>query len=317
MPRSRFLRVTELVLRCKDAPAANALLKELFVSLGIPAEKLIESRTNSRFSVAAYGLPAAKAKSLAQRIRDQRLKGVGIHLKVLRPKDWERRWREDFRPFRLTRKFDIVPRWRQKEYRRNKRSAIIIDTVTAFGTGQHETTRFMVELIERCEGKFESFLDIGTGTGILSIAAFRCGAKKVAAIDIDPAVMDVARKNLHVNGYGFHELRTAGLRAFRTRKQYDFVAANLVTTKLLEGANNLVSLVKPGKFLAVSGISLENVKALQKAYRRLPLRCLKVRRGRQWAAVLYQKYSSHSRVPIKNNLGKSARKRESLNINIF
>lgn len=276
-------------LRCKDAPAANALLRQLLVTTGLPEEKLIESRMNSCFSVAAYGLLPDKAKFLARQIRRQRLKGVGVHLKILRPKDWERRWREDFRPFRLTKKFDVVPHWRQKSYRRTRRIPIIIDTVTAFGTGQHETTKFMVEMIERCEGRFETFLDVGTGTGILSIAAFHCGAGKVSAIDIDPDVPAVARKNLKVNGYDFYDLRTAALRELKTKKQYDFVAANLVTVKLLEGARHLLARVRPGKFLAVSGISMDNLKTLQKAYRNLPLRCLKVRRGRQWAAVLYQK----------------------------
>ena len=84
-------------------------------------------------------------------------------------------------------------------------------------------------------------------------------------------------------------LKVADIHHYPSRKRYDLVAANLVTHNLIKAGRKLVSLVRPGKYLAVSGISLENISVLKKAFRKYPLRPLQIVKGKEWAAVLYKK----------------------------
>ena len=137
---------------------------------------------------------------------------------------------------------------------------------------------------------FASLLDIGTGTGILSIVAIKCGSVKVDAIDFNPDCIKVARSNLKRSGCRPASLRVADIHRYPSRKRYDLVAANLVTHNLIKAGRKLVSLVRPGKYLAVSGISLENIPVLKRAFRKYPLRPLKIIKGKEWAAVLYKKH---------------------------
>jgi len=130
---------------------------------------------------------------------------------------------------------------------------------------------------------------VGTGTGILSIAALKCGAEDVGAIDINEDSVKVAEKNISANGYRYASLQTADLKTFHPGQKFDFVAANLITDRLLKMKNKLVSLVRPGGFLAVSGISLENLRILRECYQKLPLRCVRVKKGKDWAAILYKR----------------------------
>src|SRR6185503_4769445 len=112
-----------------------------------------------------------KAEKFQKKIASYRWKNVSCRLKSIQSQDWQEKWKEDFKPFRLTDRIDVSPVWHRKRYKPKGREVVYIDTVLAFGTGLHETTRFMSQFIELCRGQFESFFDIGTGSGILSIIA--------------------------------------------------------------------------------------------------------------------------------------------------
>ena len=105
------------------------------------------------------------AQSLAAKLRRLRLKYVSIRLKAVKQSDWENKWREDFKPFSLTSTFKVIPiEFKDKCVTRKK--PLYLAPGLAFGTGLHATTRFMAQFIESCQGRFQTFLDIGTGTGI-------------------------------------------------------------------------------------------------------------------------------------------------------
>ncbi len=113
------------------------------------------------------------------------LSGVKVRHRRLAPKDWLTLWKSQWKPAALTKKLDVVPVWYQDKYKpRQGCDHILMDTLLSFGTGLHETTRFMAQFIEDKQGKFRSFLDIGTGTGILALVALKNGAEEVLAIDI-------------------------------------------------------------------------------------------------------------------------------------
>lgn len=272
-----------------DQDFAEELLYEVFVSLGISFVDIVQQVRRNQREIVCFSSILNQAKKLQSTIRSLKLKGVIVSLKVLHKKDWQDLWKKGIKPFALTANIDIVPRWTSAQYQKTNKFPVYIDTNLAFGTGLHETTRFMAQLIELRRGDFISFLDVGTGSGILAIIAHHWGAKKITAIDIDQQSMAVAQANFKANRVEKVKLKCADVQTWRHKAQYDFVAANLVTDDLLNFGTRLVALVKPQKFLAVSGISLKNLPRLLKAFAELPLKKIKVIRGQQWSSVLYQR----------------------------
>ena len=217
------------------------------------------------------------------------LKNVSVEVRSLKKKDWQDVWKIGFKPSALGKTFVAVPAWIKDKYVPHRRTPVYIDTSLAFGSGLHETTRFMVELMERCRGRFSKILDVGTGTGILSIVAYHCGARNIRAVDFNPDCVRIARQNFRRNGCAIQDVKVADIHQYKGGGRYDFVVANLVTHNLLKAARTLVSLVSKGKYLAVSGVSLENYPRFHKAFQKYPLKCLKIVRGKDWSAFLYKK----------------------------
>jgi len=147
----------------------------------------------------------------------------------------------------------------------------------------------MSQLIERFRGRLGDFLDVGTGTGILSIIALKCNANKVLGIDIEGDALKTAKENFVNNKCADYQLKKIDLAAMKISKKYDFVAANLISHDLIKYSSRIISLVKPGKFFAVSGISLDNFSLVKDSFKRFSVRCLKILKGKEWAALLYQK----------------------------
>ena len=271
-------------------PGTGEILNNTLIQAGASPESLSETHINGKIIVSAYIRSLPQANLLKRKLAALNLSQVSIRARILRKKDWQERWKKDFYPFALTQTIDIVPIWRKSKYKpRGKRTPIFIDTLTSFGSGLHETTRFMARLIERCRGELKTFFDVGTGTGILSLVALKCGAGQVNAIDIDRECLKTAARNFCLNHCSFDRLRAADIARIKGKNEFDFVAANLVTDDLITAGRNILSFVKPGKYLAVSGISLENLNRFKKAFKNLPLRCIKIEKGRLWSALLYKR----------------------------
>jgi ribosomal protein L11 methyltransferase len=147
----------------------------------------------------------------------------------------------------------------------------------------------IAEFIEKKQGLFEDFFDIGTGTGILSMVAGLYGAKKIWAVDISKESVETAQRNFASNNCRVDYLAMTDLKQMRKKHQFDFVAANLLSEDLISMRNKIIGYVKKGKYLAVSGISVDNYGLFRKRFDKGGLRCLRVRKSDGWAAVLYKK----------------------------
>ncbi len=265
------------------------ILKSILIAQGVSARDIVEYKQDSRIGVLVFLDSLGKAQKLKDRFKGLGLKRINIKLTPLKRIEWQDKWKRDFLPFSLTPKIDVVPIWHKKEYKPTRnRQLIFIDTATAFGTGLHDTTRFMAQFIENQTGFFNRFLDIGTGTGILALVAVKSQAKEVWAIDIDKECIPVARSNMTLNECAFDYLKTMDLRDFPSQKKFDYVAANLISLDLIKMRKKIVSLVERKKFLAISGISVENLPLVIQHFKTLPLRCLKIKKSKNWAALLYQ-----------------------------
>ena len=265
------------------------VLKNILFSLGVAREEVVEYSDGKCHSLSIYFRSLTKARILGQKIIQLSLKNIQIFLRGLGPSDWQNRWKKDIKPFTLTSRIMVVPSWLKSRYPQDKFELIYLDPALAFGSGLHETTRFVAGFIEQYQGRFETFADLGTGTGILTITALKCGAAVTRAVDISPEAVKAAKQNLRYNGYFPRGIMVKDVRNLKIFRRYDFVAANLITNDLINLKNKILGCVKPKGYLAVSGISLENLPEFRRVYQRLPLRCLKIEKGEKWAALLYQR----------------------------
>src|SRR3989339_400429 len=274
----------------RDNIAAVDILRGIICSIGVRDEDIVELENKTENILSFFLQDKNGALSAVKRIRDLKIKKVRTKCKVLKKEDWLTKWKTDFKPFKLTKTFKVIPAWLKKQDDKFTYSKIYLDTDMAFGTGLHSTTRFMANLIEWCAGRFESFVDIGTGTAILAIIAERCSAKIVEAFDYDEDAVKTAQKNLIRNKTKLVKLSVADITKTAARMQYDFVSVNLTTDDLIDNRKKILSFVKPGKFLAVSGISIEKSKKFKNEFqKKLPLRCLKIEKDQAWCAFLYQR----------------------------
>jgi ribosomal protein L11 methyltransferase len=166
-------------------------------------------------------------------------------------KDWNETWKKGFQPVDAGERFTILPPW---EERRNDRINLVIDPGMAFGTGHHETTRSCLVLMEKYAPNTvrDSFLDLGTGTGILAIAARKLGYRHVIGIDTDHLAVDAARKNVVINQVPDVELREGSL--YELQETFEVIAANLISGVLILIAPALSAHMRPGGVAILSGI---------------------------------------------------------------
>jgi ribosomal protein L11 methyltransferase len=280
----------EFMIRVLSAEIVKIeILKGVLTRLGVGYDQIVECEQWPYTRLSVFLSSGIKAKALRKKLRGFALKGIRTSIKFLKRNDWQTKWKRDFKPLVLTPVFGVVPMWLKKKYRPRGRVAVYIDTTLAFGTGMHATTRFMAGLVERCQRKVASLLDVGTGSGILAIVAAKCGIKDVTAVDISPDAVATAKINFMENDCPWIKVKAADIQEAPMAKQYDFVCANIITQDLIRMGERIVSLVKPGKYLAVSGISEMSYPVFRQAYARYPLKCLKVEKGDGWTAVLYKK----------------------------
>jgi ribosomal protein L11 methyltransferase len=174
-------------------------------------------------------------------------------IKVIANQDWGTSWRSFFYLEKITDKLMILPAWEAMPDP-VKCHVIRIDPGTAFGTGKHETTRMCLKAIEEnVPDKPWTMLDVGTGSGILSVYGAMLGAKEITAIDIDPEAVSWAEKNIALNDIPVKiDLSTTPLD--RIDKRYDIIAANLIMNTILELNPLFPKVLAPDGVLILSGI---------------------------------------------------------------
>jgi ribosomal protein L11 methyltransferase len=214
----------------------------------------------------------------------------------IKEEDWANNWKEHFKPSRIGRKLVIKPTW--ENYVAGGDDIIIeLDPGMAFGTGTHPTTRLCLETMERIflgdppfgNGKKTSptaILDVGTGSGVLAIAAAKLGAGTVVALDVDPEAVAVARRNLDQNRIVIPALVTAKPLA-EISGTYDIVLANILAEELIRLGKDLVCKVRPHGYLVLSGILTEKEGFVCQGYAPLPLALVEITREDEWSCLTY------------------------------
>ena len=155
-----------------------------------------------------------------------------IDLKPVKSENWEEAWKAAFPPRRVGKRILIIPTWSNLSH--NETDVLIqLDPGMAFGTGHHPTTRLSLELLEDSIEPYYHVADIGTGSGILSIAAMKLGAQRVDAIELDPTAIPVAAANFEINGIASRVSLTQGDGLKDVEGKYHLIVGNILTKAIL------------------------------------------------------------------------------------
>lgn len=210
-----------------------------------------------------------------------------VHTETVDEQDWENEWKKYFKPTRVADFVVIKPTW--EEYTPLPDDIVVeIDPGMAFGTGAHETTRMCIAMLEEYLEPGNAVLDIGCGSGILSIVAAKLGAGAVLALDVDSVAVDSAKKNVAINHKENIVLvkRANILNETPTDARFHIVVANIVADviiKLNESVHKY--LTRPGIFI-VSGIIAERLDEVLESLNSYGLRSIKVAKMGEWRAIV-------------------------------
>lgn len=226
------------------------------------------------------------------------LKGKKLRNEIVQDQDWSNAYKRYLRPEKIG-PLHIIPIWKQKTYIVPENEfGIYLDAEMAFGTGAHETTQLcLARLVEYRrlfpKANFEKqMIDVGCGSGILSIAAAKLGFSGIYGFDIDPDAIKISKKNAEQNhALGIH-FEVADLKFGILGKQTDFVSANVLAPILVENASILVNTVRKYGCLSLSGILSTEVESVKEAFTPLVERYwdaffANVKTLGQWSEIAY------------------------------
>jgi ribosomal protein L11 methyltransferase len=178
----------------------------------------------------------------------------------VKEEDWANNWKQYFKPLKVGEKLLIKPSWEEYD-NTDHRTILEIDPASSFGTGQHNTTKLCLEFLETCIQKGDRVLDLGCGSGILSIGAMLLGADSVTAVDIEDHSVRTAIENAQKNGiptdkYTAYcgDIVSDEELANKLGGNYDIITANIVADVLIAMRNHFYKYLKPNGILIISGI---------------------------------------------------------------
>lgn len=231
----------------------------------------------------------SKLKTIDQ---DKNYGRLSIETKDISEDDWANNWKQYFKPFELGSKFIIKPSW--EEYKEaTDRLILEIDPSSSFGTGQHETTKLCIMALEKHVKKEANVLDIGCGSGILSIASLLLGARKVTSVDIDENSTNVTLENFKENNiskeqfdiYCGNILESVELQNDIGYHLYDIVVANIVADVIIAMKDIFKIFLKPGGLLIVSGIIGERQDEVVQALTHSGFMIKEINEMNDWVAI--------------------------------
>jgi ribosomal protein L11 methyltransferase len=213
--------------------------------------------------------------------------GARVAIRRIQPRNWAESWKKHFKPIEIGRALLVKPSWSRRRPRKGQ-ALVVLDPGLSFGTGRHATTFFCLEqLVARRQPDVrQSFLDVGSGSGILAIAAAKLGYRPVRAFDFDPEAVRVSRANAAMNSVPVRPVRR-DLAKMPGKPPHDVICANLTYDLLVAHGRKLVNRLKQGGWMIVAGILETQFPQVQETFERLGLNLVEARTLNEWRSGVF------------------------------
>ncbi|MCK5310467.1 MAG: 50S ribosomal protein L11 methyltransferase [Desulfobacteraceae bacterium] len=281
---------------------AEELVSDIFFSLGLSGVECNIPIPGSKFnkdiketSIATYIPDTDSAPELLKKIKSKAsaLDQSGIKIRIateaVDEEDWAESWKKFFHVTKITPNIIIKPEWRDYKIENNE-VVIELDPGMAFGTGTHPTTALCIKMIEKSLKPDDSFLDVGTGSGILMIAAAKLGASYLLGIDNDEVAVDVAKKNLEKNKINHDEFEIRlntieELNENNGKAGFDIICANILAHVIIDILPAIKTILNPGGIAILSGIIKEKEKLVLSSIKENKLELIDIKYQEEWVAI--------------------------------
>lgn len=210
-----------------------------------------------------------------------------IKISEIQETNWNAEWEKTITPIEVGKKLVIKPSWREYD---NKEEKIIIqiDPKMSFGTGYHETTRLTLQLLEKYIKNGDKVLDIGTGTGILAIAAIKLGANSALGIDNDEWALENANENIQAN-HLLNKIKISNQPLNEINEKFDLITANIMLTTIVDMLPEIERKLKDKGIVLFSGLLLEDEEKFKEAIKKHSIKILEKISENEWLAFATQK----------------------------
>ena len=223
-------------------------------------------------------------------------KGFALSVEALPETDWENSWQEHYPAVEVGEKLIVLPYW-LADADESGRLPVILDPGLTFGTGAHPSTQMVMEAMEQRITSNAHCLDLGSGSGILSITALRLGAESATGVDIDPKAEDIARENAAYNGFSAPEFTACTgdvtadkrLMARLNTQDYDMVLVNIVADVIIHLAPTLPAFLQKHSVLICSGILDTRLADVTTALEQAGLTIIETKSKEDWRCVIAKK----------------------------
>lgn len=211
-----------------------------------------------------------------------------VTYKEIFPSEWEDEWKKYFKPFKLGDRIVVKPSWETYELEPGD-LLIEIDPGNAFGSGTHETTSLCIEMLDKYMKPTDTVVDVGCGSGILSIAAGKLGAEHIIAVDIDKNAVLTAEENLALNGLSeVSDVRHGDLLDVISEKA-DIVVANIIADVIVKLSDDIDKILKPDALFISSGLIMNKVDWVIDELISRAFEIVEVVKKGEWAVVVSKK----------------------------
>ncbi len=296
--KSAPLRQIAIVTRPEGEDAAVAVLKREFGQQpGIYTEAATGLSTVSVY----WSLPVAETVETRALLREALIEAREegheidpgrISIRTVPPQDWSESWKRHFKPIEIGPTLLVKPTWSRRVPKKGQQ-VVLLDPGLSFGTGQHATTNFCLSQVAalRRTADRPSLMDMGTGTGILAIAAAKLGYGPVETFDFDPDCVRITGENARLNDVAETvrpKLADVTLLPVRTKDQFDVVCANLISDLLIAHRHRILARVKSGGSLVLAGILATQFNEVAAAYATEGWRMVRAKTDREWRSGLFR-----------------------------
>ncbi len=216
-----------------------------------------------------------------------------VETKELNDEDWANNWKQYFKPFIVADKIIIKPSWEQYDEPTDGKIILEIDPGMSFGTGQHHTTRLCIEQINKHLKRDMEVLDMGCGSGILSIAALLLGAKSCVGVDIDENAVHIAKENAELNNiyddrfnvYCTDVTEDNSLQDKIGYNKYDMIAVNIIAQIIMGMSETFPKFLKKGGLVIASGIIKKYLQDVIDNFEGLGFEIMEINESEEWVSI--------------------------------